>query len=375
MAPRSPRRRGIALALGLTFVLAACSSSSTASPVITAAPTASPAASTPASEAPGPSGSAALPAPERTDLKIGNSGPFQVSNPVALIASYDELYKKYGFASIEWLEFGGGSQAVQANIAGQVDLSDNSGGPVVASLLTDAPLVMTYIVNSALTDCIAVKPGIETADDLRGQSVAISSFGSVSHAGALVGLSALGLTSNDVTITQIGNGSARLAALQSGSVAAAILDITEIAAIADLGFHCLINLADIETAGGVARTSLTFTQEFVSKYPNTVLDLTAMYAEANVLWRADANHTAEALSSLAQISMDDALDQVNATIAQPWRPLDGRCDPKVMEFTKETLLPTDPDLADVDPTQACTNDFLDQLTTIGFMSEVGVPGY
>lgn len=370
MGPHPQHRRAVTLALGAILALSACSS---ASPSESAAP--STAASVAESMEPSESGGPiSLPAPELTELQIGNSGPFSASNLHAVISSYDKLYEKYGFTSVEWLTFGGGSEAVQANIAGQVDLSDNSGGPVIASLLTDAPLIMTYIVRSNLTDCIAVRPDIQTADDLRGEAVAISSFGSVSHAGALVGLGGLGLTSDDVVITQIGGGSDRFAALQSESVAAAILDTTEIAPIAELGFHCLINLAEVADSGGVARTSLTFTREFIDQYPNTVLNLTAMYAEAQLLWREDPAHTAEALAALAEIDAADARDQVDQVLSEPWRPLDGRCTPDIMEFTRQTLLPDVPDLADVDPSDACTNDFIDQLDDMGYYAQLGVPG-
>ena len=364
-----PIGRAVTLAACIALATSACSSpASSPAPSSTVGETA---AEEPAeSVAPG-----GLPAPEVTELVIGNSSEFSVSNPTAVVVLYDELWEKYGFTSIEILEFGGGADAVQANIAGQVDLSDNSGGPVVASLLTDAPLVMTYVNQDNLTDCIAVTGEIETADDLRGEAIAISSFGAVSHAGALVGLAGLGLTPDDVVITQIGGGGERLAALQSGSVSGAILDVTEIAPIAELGFHCLINLAEVPEVGGVVRTSLTFTQDFVEENPNTVLNLTAMYAEAQVLWMSDPAHTAEALASVAEIPLEDAQEQVDLVLATGWLPLDGRCDEDVMEFTKQTLLPEVPDLEDVDPNEACTNDFIDQLIEMGFYAEIGVPGY
>ncbi len=46
---------------------------------------------------------------------------------------------------------------------------------------------------------------VKTAADLKGKSVAISSFGSQSHAGALLAVKSLGLATSDVTITQVGN--------------------------------------------------------------------------------------------------------------------------------------------------------------------------
>jgi hypothetical protein len=42
-----------------------------------------------------------------------------------------------------------------------------------------------------------------------------------------------------------------------------------------------------------------------------------------------------------------------------------------MEFTKETLLPVNPTLENVDANEGCTNEFIDQLRDLGFMDEVG----
>src|SRR6185436_4525022 len=164
-------------------------------------------------------------------------------------------------------------------VAGQVDVSDNSGGPVIASLATDVPLEMTFVTRSTLTDNLYTAKDVKTADDLKGKSIAISSFGSQSHAGALLALKKLGLTTDDVTITQVGNDSARLAALQGGSVAGSMNDSTR--------------AAEVEGLGGVPRTSMTVTKEFAQQNPNLVLALTAMYYEANLMWRENPELAAE----------------------------------------------------------------------------------
>ena len=211
----------------------------------------------------------------------GPSGEWSASNIHAVIANYMNLDEKYGL-EIEFVNFAGGSQVVQAALAGQVDVSDNSGGPVVASLATDTPLVMTFITRSNLTDNMYTAAKVKSGADLKGKTVAISSFGSQSHAGALLAIKSLGLTTDDVTITQVGNDSARLAALQGGSVAASMNDATQDHDLSGLGFNILVKLAEEEGLGGVPRTSMTVTQAYAEANPNTILELTAMYYEANL---------------------------------------------------------------------------------------------
>jgi ABC-type nitrate/sulfonate/bicarbonate transport system substrate-binding protein len=367
-------RRVLAPAFAAILVLAACTSEASPSPSSTTSSSA-PEESTGGTE-PSEATGVTLPAPEITDIRMGNSGEPTANNLNALVSQYLNLGEKYGL-NVTWSEFSGAGQAAQALLAEQVDFSDNSGGPAIASLASDSPMVLVYINRDNLTDNLFGAPGIETAEDLRGGSVAISSFGSQSHAGALVALAQLGLGPDDVTITQVGNDSARLAALQGGSVQASMNDATQAEDLEGLGFNTLVRLADTvdDPDQGVARTSLTVLREFEEENPNTVLAMVAMYLEASVIWRNDPELAAEALAEFAEIPVEEAREEVDFIIAEPWRPLDGRCNTNVMDFTLLTLLPENPSLAEVNAGDACTNEYIDQLEELGFLSEIGVEGY
>lgn len=366
-------RRMLALIGAFILILTACTSTAES-------PSAEPEPTEEGSAAPEPTGSQSamdqLPEPEITSIRLGNSGSPTANTMHTIYAECMELPAKYGL-EIEWLSFDGGSAAAQALLAEQVDVADNSGGPAIASLATDSPMLIAYVTRDNLTDNLYSQPDIQSGDDLRGGSVAISSFGSQSHAGALLALSVLGLTTDEVTITQVGNDAARLAALQAGSVTASMNDATQEDELEGLGLNILVRLAEEVQAGegGNPRTSLTFLRPFVEENPNTVLNLVAMYTEANHLWRQDVEGSAECLAEAAEIPLEDATAEVEAVLTEPWRPFDGRCDPVVMDFAKQTLLPENPDLEDVNAADACTNEFVEQLEEMGFQAEVGIEGY
>lgn len=372
MRAPSPARRLLVLIAGSVLVLAACSTAGPPSPSTTSVAPGSEESADPSAL---PSG-VVLPAPEISEVRLGNSGEATANNLNAVVAQHLNLGAEYGL-DIEWIPFDGAAPAAQALLAEQVHVADNSGGPAIASLATDSPMLMVYVSRDNVTDNLYAQPDVQSADDLRGGSVAISSFGSQSHAGALLALDALGLTADDVTITQVGNDSARLAALQAGSVTASMNDATQADELEGLGLNILVRLSEqVDDAdSGVARISLTALRPFTEENPNTILNLVAMYLEASVIWRNDPELAAEALAELAEMPLEEAQAEVDFILTEPWRPLDGRCNPGVMEFTRQTLVETNPDIADVDPTEACTNDFIDQLTDLGFLAEIGVEGY
>lgn len=367
----------LALALLFAFLFVACSGGgATITPGATATPggTAEPSPSQSATGEASP-GLVNLPPPELKELRVGQSGVYSANVMHTEIIQALNLPAKYGFTKLEFNVFNGATQAAQALLAGQIDFGDFGASPVVGSLATDSPLIMAFVTRDNLTDNLYAQADIKTADDLRGKAVAVSSFGTQSHAGALVALKSLGLTPQDVVITQVGNDSARLAAIKGGSVAASINDGTQEQNLAVLGIHPLVRLTEVEGVGGVPRTGLTFTRDFVAKYPNTVLNLVAIWLEANTTWRADPALSATTLAKFAEISAEEAQAQITAVLKEPWTPLDGTCDPTSMEFTYQTLLPTNPDLAGIKPTDGCTNEFIDKLKTLGFMHQIGVPGY
>lgn len=351
--------------LSLTLVVTACGPAAAPSPSPTTGGTTIPASP----------GAIVFPTPEKTSVKIAFSGTPSIGTLPQLMSRGLGLFEKYGVKA-EFVHFSGAAQSAQALQAGQVDVGDGSAGPVISTLTTSSPSRMVFITRHNLTDNLYTQKTVTTAAQLRGKAVAISSFGSQSHAGALLALKSLGLTDKEVTLTPVGNDTARLAALKAGGVAGSMQDSAIAAELAPLGFNILVELTKVTTTlGGVPRTSLVIPQEFEQKYPNTVLALVAAYLEGMTEMRKQPDKAAQILATDAQIPLENAKVQVQTELAAPWEPRDGKCDATVMEFTKQTLLPTNPAIAAVDPVKACSNTYLEKLQTMGFQKKIGVPGY
>jgi len=354
--------RPIVAFLAMAIIAGACGGST---PAASSAPTV---AATASAAGTGP---VVLPKPEKTSLKIGVSGGATTGFAVQYMAKGLKLYEKYGF-TVEWFTFAGGAQANQALLAGQVDLADNSGGPVVASLATDTPLQIVFVAADNGNDNIFSQASIKTAADLKGKTLAISGFGSSSHAAAVAGLKSIGLTEKDVTLTIVGDNPTRLAALKAGSVAASIQKTALYDELTKAGFN---SLADMTKVGGVvARTSMVAPPDFQAKYPNTVLNVVAVLLEAITAMKKNPDLLAQVYADDAKIPLAQAKTEMAAELSA-WSPFDGRCNDAVAQTTKDILLKSNPALANIDPTKYCTNKYLDILKNMGFQHQIGVPGY
>lgn len=313
-----------------------------------------------------------FPKPERDTVKIGLSALDAASIPQYLIESQN-LDEQFGM-DVELVQFSGTSQVTQALLAGQIDAGNGSGGVAMATQATDRPAQIVFVTDDVLTDMIISQPDVRTADDLKGKAIAISSFGSQSHASAMLGLQALGLSDTDVTITQVGNDAARLSALKSGAVAAAILAPRVEQQLTDEGYHVLQKLTDIKT-GGYVTTSLTVPETFEKENPNTVLALTALYTIGRQMSRTDVDAATEAWATQAEISPEEARHDVDIEWANPQHPMDGRCDAESINLVKEIAASSDDKIESINAQDACTNEYIDKLKEMGFQKAIGLEGY
>jgi ABC-type nitrate/sulfonate/bicarbonate transport system substrate-binding protein len=312
-----------------------------------------------------------FPKPEKTSLKFGVSA-LSVGDMPAYMIDYQKLGEKFGI-DIKMSLFNGDAPTRQALVAGQIDIADVSGGVSVSSQKTNSPTQITFSSQDKLSDLFVGGKNITDANALRGKAVAVSSFGSQSYAGALLALKSMGLSKDDVTISPVGNDAARLSALRAGSVGAAIVDADKGPELNQLGFHTLADLGKLDVAGYVT-ASLAMPKKFIDRYPNTALALTAMYQMGRWTTYSDVPTAAKAWAEQAEIPESEAADEVKVR-NEVQRPLDGRCNPEVMDFVKEVLTATDSGLTAVDAKAACTNQFIDKLKQMGFQKKLGVTGY
>ncbi len=369
-----PRRfvRPLAGSLASLLVVAACATGgSGSSPVASPSDDASlPAESSEAAPSQSASGAVTLPAPEKTDIRLGING-FSVAGLNTILPSELDLFEKYGL-NVEMFEFDGDTQTVQALRAGQIDAAYMSGQPPVASQLTPEPLTTVFVTNSKLTDYFVTAPDIKTPQDLVGKQIAVSGLGASSHGQVLLALKELGVDPNDVTITPIGGGSERAAAMLAGSVQAATLGTDEISALKDAGFNEMLDLSTIEGAG-IARSALSVPASWIEQYPNTVLALVAASVDGITTMFTDIPAGAKVVAKRMGVTEAEATELIQAEMSRGWSPRDGRPEAEWFELGKELLTIVDPQFADVDASKAFTAQFIDQLEANGFFAEHGVP--
>ena len=210
---------------------------------------------------------------------------------------------------------------------------------------------------------------MKTAQDLKGKSIAISSFGSSVYGEALIMVKALGLSSSDVTITPIGDDAARRAALAAGTVAGSLNDRGEAAQMTAAGFNVLLPGSQLTT--GLPTGAEITTRAYAQTNPNTVLAVVASLIEGLHSFLTNPADAAQAQAKLWSIDLATATTNVQADLPG-WTPQNGR--PSLADFqaAQALFVKTDPSLASVDVSQAITTQFVDQLKSLGWYQANGI---
>lgn len=345
--------------MAAALVVAACGGTTTPGPGAATTPGA-PAATQAAGE---------LPKPEVTTLRIGISTPNEPVQFAQKLADSLGIYQKYGFTSVTVTGFEGDGRALQALVAGQLDMFVGGSSATLNSVVSDTPLKLVSMNSTVLTDGLWCGPTIKAPADLRGKGVAISTFGGTSHGAALLLLQGVGLDDKTATIQEVGNQGTRIAALRGGSVACAVVDMAQESAMKAAGMNLLFNLATSKLQWG--RSGFMAKVDFIQKNPNTVLVATAAVLEAqNSMWTAP-EAAAKHFAAFAQIKEEDALKSITAFQGYGSRSM--TFTDAALEAPKRVLAAANPAIANVDVKKAYDLSFLKKLQDIGFYKKINAP--
>ena len=360
------RKHIVAVLVSVAVLATACSNGGGASVASSAAATVAPSAA--ASVAPVETAApGTLPTPEKTNIRMGLSVT-ETSQFAAMHAKMAGIYEKNGL-SVEITVFEGDGKVMQALQAGQLDVGFGGTSAFITSQGTDVPVVALAVNAVVLSDLLTTTANVKTAEDLKGKCVAVSTYGGTSHGAVILSLKALGLTPEDVVITEVGGQSARIAALQGGACAAAPVDAARRDEMAGLGFNFLVDLKKEKLPWG--RSGLGVTEEWLAANPNTATVVAASVLEAQNLMWTDPDLAGEKYAEFIQSDLASAKAlilefQGTGNRTMMW-------EDAAFQNPKDVLVTVNPDIKDIPVTDAFDRSVLDGLKASGYYDFLGIP--
>ena len=204
--------------------------------------------------------------PGLTKVRVAYDGFSMTSGPL-IYADKQGIFKKFGL-DIAPIFIDGGSMLTQAVVGGSVDIAQNGYTPALSAAVQGANVVIIGGISNKLPFQLVVKTSITGPDQLKGQSVAISRYGSSTDTAADFALAHLKLTRADVKVLQLGGAATRIAAAMSGQIAGTMEQYPDTAELSRHGFYVMVDVTDI--AGDYPNTSYVTSRSFLKSRPEVV---------------------------------------------------------------------------------------------------------
>ena len=224
----------------------------------------------------------------------------------AFIPKDTGLYEKYGL-DVELIFFQGGTQAIQATLAGGVQMVVTAGPEIITARVAGGDMTMIAGYMNTLPYSIVAAKSISKFDQLKGTKAAISKFGSTSDLAMRFALEQNKLTpGKDVTIIQLGDQNTRFAGLTGGSVQSTLISPPFDITAKKMGYSVLGDMSDFglpyqhETVGT--------TDRFLKERPESARKFLRAFIDGIHVWMTDEKTTKQILAKRLKITDKEILD-------------------------------------------------------------------
>ena len=250
--------------------------------------------------------------PEKPKLNFALSVDASSFTPAYVAAA--RTWKEQGL-DVQFNIFRNDAEAAQALAGDSVDVTLQSFDGLLSLIGANQPAVGFYAGFSQADFEWFSLPSIKTWNDLRGQTVGVSSFGSLTDQLTRHALRKHGLDpEKDVQIRQIGPSSAALAAMKSGRLGAGVLSAPFKWTAVEAGLTRLAVQTE-EISKQWPKHTFIAKRAFLDKYPDTIRALLRAHVAAIRLAKADRPFTAKVLEERLKFTPDQALKAYDDVIA------------------------------------------------------------
>lgn len=236
------------------------------------------------------------------------------SNAAVWIVQEKGLLKKQG-VNAEFISVNASPMALQAMIAGEVDVIVTSVTTLVNSRLTGADVVMILSIVPTFPAHIVTPKSVTDIKQLKGKTGGVGRAGTTTEIGMRLGLSRLGIDPNiDVKLVPVGSAADALAALSKGLVQFSILVEPFVREAEKLGFRSLVDISSLNIPfhwnGVLTReTTIRSKSALMAKFARA-------FVEAIHIFKTDKDSTLKIISKFTRIPNPDSLERTHQAFAK-----------------------------------------------------------
>jgi ABC-type nitrate/sulfonate/bicarbonate transport system substrate-binding protein len=289
-----------------------------------------------------------------------------MGNIIIYFTKEAKIYEKYGL-DVDPVAVSGSGIASKALISGSVLISPIATPTVMTAVLAGSDMVILAHTMPGVIQSLVVRPDIKRSEDLKGKTVGVTTFGSLTDFLVKYLARQKGLNPDkDFALLQIGTDSDRFIALQQGKIHGATLSHPNFIFAQRAGFHVLWDFfkevdypwSEIATT----RTQIRQDRDLVMRYMRAHLEGIARFKQEPDLAK-------KVIKKMLRLD-DDSLAQeswelfAKHRIAAPYPNIKG------MKTSYEYVAATRPDVYKHKPEEFIDPSFVEELDKSGFIKKL-----
>jgi ABC-type nitrate/sulfonate/bicarbonate transport system substrate-binding protein len=217
------------------------------------------------------------------------------------------FFEKHGL-DVDLFYEGASSAIVQAMLAGEANFAGLAGPSIVSNVVNGGDVIQIAAVVKTFTIPMYAQASIKEVSQLKGQKVAVSRFGSISHIAALNIFQKSNVTG--VTLIQSGGTPESAAALMSGVVAAAMVPPPQSLMLREKGFRELVSVKQFrEWNIPVVENGVAARRSFIDKNPGVARRFIRAAFEGIRAVYTDKEQALKVLGKYTKLSDDKILQE------------------------------------------------------------------
>ncbi|HEX2226091.1 MAG TPA: ABC transporter substrate-binding protein [Candidatus Binatia bacterium] len=278
------------------------------------------------------------------------------------------LFRKHGL-DVELLYVAGGGRAGQVVQSGEVPIGVFTGGAVVNANLAGGDLVAIASSMNVMTFVVMARPEIRHVEDLKGKKVGVSRFGSATDFGLRYAEERWPVKrQKDFAVIQVGGVSDVFAALKSGALDAAVINV-ELAILARR--EGLRELADIAKLGiNFPTSSIVTSRSFIKRNENAVRKFVRGFVEGVHYGKTHREFGVQVLKKYLRNDDTEMVNDLYDIYVQQNIPRVPRPSPEALKTVIDQVAETDPRAKNLRPEQLIDSRFFQELEKEGFIQRL-----
>jgi NitT/TauT family transport system substrate-binding protein len=305
-------------------------------------------------------------AAELTKIRVGYPSPSASMYPL-FVTKEAGLFEKHGIdAELIYIQ---GVQMVQVHVAGQLDLTTTSGIVTLQSAVSGADLVLlSNSIDTHLLKIIA-HPSIASPAGLKGKSIGVTRFGSLTDLALRPVLEKWKLEpGKDVTIIQIGRLSDLVPAMLQNRVAAGVLSFPTSLFAEKAGLKALYDLAD--SGIEVPTTTVAVSRQYARTNRDLVMRFMRAYVEGTHRLLTDREMGIKALRRYGGVTDTELLATTYDLFTAKYIKKVPILTIKAVQNALNLVGETNPKAKNRKPEEFMDTSFLDELEKSGFIKKL-----